>query len=122
VGDHLRPLGVDDPVALALLTFLAWLASDPVPLGLLTGQPNVLPAPLADAARDPAGLAKRAALLHRRGVAQFTAGSLRLHPVPAAMLLARTAHERTAGASWPAAAVRLLRATVPDNPRDEPAS
>jgi hypothetical protein len=38
------------------------------------------------------------------------------------MLVARTAHERSAGASWPEAAVRLLRATVPDNPREEPAS
>jgi hypothetical protein len=117
--DRLR---ADDPAALALLNFLAWLAPDPVPLGLLTRHPDELPAPLADAARDPAGLAKRAALLHRRGVARFTAGSLRLHPVPAAMLVARTAHERSAGASWPEAAVRLLRATVPDNPREEPAS
>ena len=116
--DRLR---ADDPAALALLTLVAWLGSEPVPLWLLTRYPGELPTPLADAARDPAELVKRAVLLRRRGLAQVARRSVCLHRVPAALLVSQTVNERTDGAGWPALAVRLLRAAVPENPRD-PAS
>jgi hypothetical protein len=116
--DRLR---ADDPAALALLTLVAWLGAEPVPLWLFTRHPGELPAPLADAARDRSELAKRAEALQRRGLARVVRRGVWLHRVPAALLVAQTAHERTDGAGWPATAVRLLRAAVPENPRD-PAS
>jgi hypothetical protein len=44
-------LAADDPPALALLTLVAWLGPEPVPLSLLTRHPHQLPAELAAAAR-----------------------------------------------------------------------
>ena len=63
-------LADDDPVASALLTLAAWLGTAPVPLTLLTGNPQVLPEPLRAAAGTP-GLADHAAVLDRRGLARF---------------------------------------------------
>jgi hypothetical protein len=117
--DRLR---VDDPTALALLTLVAWLGPEPVPLSLFTRHPGRLPTPLAESARDPADLAARAVVLRRRGLVRVARRSVWLHPVPAAVLVAATGEERTDGSSWSAVAVRLLRAAVPDNPRDDPAS
>ena len=61
-------LSAEDPGAFALLTTVAWLGAEPVPLDLFT-RPDLLPAPLADAAGDQAALAERCAAL------QPTAGS-----------------------------------------------
>jgi hypothetical protein len=109
-------LADDDPVASALLTLIAWLGTAPVPLTLLTGNPQVLPQPLRAAAGTP-GLADHAAVLDRRGLARFADGALLLHPLPAGLLTARTADD-----GWTAVAVRLLAAAVPDRPPREPAT
>jgi hypothetical protein len=109
-------LADDDPVALALLTLTAWLGTAPVPLTLLTGNPQVLPEPLRAATGTP-GLADHAAVLDRRGLARFADGALLLHPLPAGLLTARTADE-----GWTAIAVRLLAAAVPERPPREPAT
>ena len=42
-------LATDDPAALQLLTLVAWLGPEPVPLSLVTGHPDRLPAALAAA-------------------------------------------------------------------------
>jgi hypothetical protein len=47
--DHLAE---NDPAALALLTTVAWLAPEPVPLTLFTEHPELLPAPLTHAAGE----------------------------------------------------------------------
>jgi hypothetical protein len=109
-------LADDDPVALALLTLTAWLGTAPVPLTLLTGNPEMLPEPLRAAAGTP-GLADHAAVLDRRGLARFADGALVLHPLPAGLLTARTADD-----GWTGIAVRLLRVAVPDRPPREPAT
>ena len=109
-------LADDDPVALALLTLTAWLGTSPVPLTLLTGNPQVLPEPLRAAAGTP-GLADHAVVLDRRGLARFADGALLLHPLPAGLLTARTADD-----GWTAIAVRLLTAAVPERPPREPAT
>jgi hypothetical protein len=106
-------LAVDDPAALALLTFVAWLAPHPVPLRLLTEHPDPLPPPLAATAREPDQLAQRAATLQRRGLVLVEPGGVRLHPTPAAQL-----RDRTGGLGWAASAVRVLRAAVEANPAD----
>jgi hypothetical protein len=106
----------DDPQALALLTLVAWLGPAPVPLSLLVGNSEVLPEPLGTAARMPAGLREHAALLGRRGLARATSDDVALHPVPAALIIARTGHDHPGDDGWTAVAVRLLRAAAPDGP------
>ena len=116
-------LAADDPAALALLTFVAWLAPQPVPLALLTRHPDLLPPPLADAARKPLDLAERAATLQRRGLARVepdgagpgitTSGTVALHPTPAAQLRTRAGAQRPGCA---ASAVRLLHAALSAEP------
>ncbi len=108
-------LAAADPAALALLTLAAWLGPAPVPLALLTGHPDVLPEPLAGAARTP-GLADHAALLDRRGLARVTDDDLVLHPMVAGLLTDRTAAEHAADGGWAAIVVRLLAAAAPDRP------
>jgi hypothetical protein len=111
----------DDPGALALLTSVAWLGSDPVPLSLFSRHADRLPGALAAIARDPEQLAARAGMLRRRGLVRFDGRSVLLHRVPAAMLARRTAHELNDGVRWPETAVRLLRAAVTSAPGDDPA-
>jgi hypothetical protein len=113
-------LAADDPAALGLLTLLAWLAPDPVPLTLLTEQGASLPAPLAEAVADPLALADRLATLRRRSLARTSPGSVEVHRVPAALLRARTADDRLGAGSWAAAVVRLLGNAVPSNPWKNP--
>lgn len=111
----------DDPQALALLTLVGWLGPAPVPLSLLTENSEALPEPLGTVARLPAGLRERAALLGRRGLVQVADDEVALHPVPAALVVARTADDRPDDGGWTAVAVRLLRAAAPDGPATDPA-
>ena len=113
-------LAVDDPAALALLTLVAWLGAEPMPLTLLTAHQDRLPPVLARQAYDPALLAERAATLRRRGLAQVTDDAVQLHLVPADHLVRRTEGERPGGVGWGTWAVRLVRAAVPPDP-DDPA-
>lgn len=107
-------LAGDDPAALQLLSVAAWLAPEPVPATLLTEHPEHLPEPLATVAADPLAFAATTATLRRRAMAEVTPDSLLLHRVPAALLRSRPG-------DWAATCVRLLRATVPSNPWDNPA-
>jgi hypothetical protein len=109
-------LAADKPQALALLTLVAWLGSEPVPTALLTGHADHLPAALTTS--DPAQVA---AILADRGLAPADGDSVQLHRVPAAYLVRRSADDRPDGAGWAVWAVRLLRAAVPADP-DDPAN
>src|SRR5262249_43751597 len=62
----------DDHAALQLLSLLAWLAPEPVPLTLITQHPQQLPDPLAATVRDPLAVADRIATLRRRGLVRAT--------------------------------------------------
>ena len=110
----------DDPQALALLTLAAWLGPAPVPLSVLTENSEVLPEPLGTVARIPAGLRDHAELLRRRGLAQVAGDELRVHPVPAGLLVARTGDDHPGEGGWTAVAVRLLRAAAPAGPASRP--
>ena len=103
-------LADDDPAALELLTALAWCAPEMVPLSLFTEHPHLLPDRLRHAVADPLALSRCTRLLHRRGMATVTPHGAQLHPVPAALLRARS---RDAVESWPAVILRLLSAAVP---------
>jgi len=68
----------------------------------------------------PAGLRDHAELLRRRGLAQATGSELRVHPVPAELLVARSGDDHAGEGGWTAVAVRLLRAAAPDGPATDP--
>ncbi|MDX8034233.1 FxSxx-COOH system tetratricopeptide repeat protein [Lentzea sp. BCCO 10_0856] len=115
-----------DPAALQLLTLLAWLAPEPVPLTLITGHPDVLPEPLAAVATDPLRMADTMRLLRERALARVDADSLLLHRIPAALLRtgpddARHPQATTHGSGWPVTAALVLRRGLPENSWNNPA-
>jgi hypothetical protein len=114
-------LAADHAAAMHLVTLLAWLAPEPVPLTLLAARPDLLPPPLAGVVADPLDLSAAVTVLRRRGMVQVTADGVLLHRVPAALLRTRTAHDRPTGDSWAALVVRLLRAVLPADPWNNPA-
>jgi hypothetical protein len=111
-------LAADDPPALALLTLLAWLGPEPLPLALLIRQPDVLPTALAGSAQPRPQLAERAATLQRRALARVHAETVQVHRMTAAQLIRRTVEDRADGVGWAARVVRLLRAMAPADPAD----
>jgi hypothetical protein len=115
-------LAADDPGALALVTIVAWLGPEPMPLSLLARTPDMLPAPLAGHLREPAELAERVETLRRRRLARVGPDSVQLHRFPAGLLIARTAGERTNGEDWATTAVRLVRAGLPVAASADPAT
>jgi hypothetical protein len=104
-------LSVDAPAASTLLATLAWLGPDPVPLSLLRAHPQVLPPGLVPAAGS-ARLADLATAAARRGLARAEGDTVALHPVPAALLVARARADRRGATT----AVRLLREAAPGDP------
>src|SRR5215203_1024688 len=112
-------LAADDPTALDLLTLVAWCGPEPVPLGLLTDQPDPLPERLRPIATDALVLARCTGVVHRRGMATVSPHNIQLHRIPAALLRARSqGSEVTADAVWPTTVVRLLDQTAPGNVRN----
>jgi hypothetical protein len=119
-------LAADDPAALQLLTFLAWLGREPLPrrhLTALLATEVRFPSPLAEVVRDPLDVADRLALLVRRGAVLAVGGAVQLHRVPAGLLRDRTRPPDTEAdePNWPALAVQALRRTVPEDPWNNPA-
>ena len=104
-------LATDDPAALQLLTLVAWLAPEPVPLTLLTDHQTILPPPLAAVAVDPLALAETLGLVRRRAMARVATDSVHLHSVPATLLRVRTT-ETDPIDGWAVTVVRLLDETV----------
>jgi tetratricopeptide (TPR) repeat protein len=125
-------LATDDPVAMQLLTVVAWLAPEPVPHRLITDHAGVLPPPLGTAARDSLAIADATITLRQRGLVRLTGTDIALHRVPAALLRDRSAaHPRAyrphpqvdanaEGPIWPHVVVRLLHAGLPQDPWNNP--
>jgi tetratricopeptide (TPR) repeat protein len=111
-------LAADDPTARDLLTVVAWCGPEPVPMGLLTDHPDVLPDQLRPIATDPLVLARCTAILHRRGMATVSPHGIQVHRIPAALLRGHsTGSDGTAATGWAATVVRLLDQAVPANAR-----
>ncbi|WP_237047865.1 FxSxx-COOH system tetratricopeptide repeat protein [Lentzea guizhouensis] len=112
-----------DLAALQLLTLLAWLAPEPVPLTLITGHPDLLPEPLARTVADPLAVADSMRLLRERALIRVEADSLLLHRIPAALL--RTIPTGTLPTATtidgPVTAALLLHRGRPEDPWDNPA-
>ena len=105
-------LAADNPAALLLLSLLAWLAPEPIPLTVFTQHPDRLPDPLPSILADPLAIAALTGLVRRRGLAQITPQTIRLHRVPAALLRDRDTTQRGAGIGLTDVA-RVLAAVVP---------
>jgi tetratricopeptide (TPR) repeat protein len=114
-------LAADAPVALDLLTLVAWCGPEPVPLSLLTDHPDALPDQLRPIATDALVLARCTKMLHRRGMATVAAHSVQLHRIPAALLRTRS-RVSTANTTknWAAIVVGLLDVTAPTDVRTNP--
>jgi tetratricopeptide (TPR) repeat protein len=109
----------DNPAALQLLSLMAWLAPDPIPLTIFTQYPDRLPDPLPGTVGDPLAVAAVTGLLQRRGLAQVTPQTIRLHRVPAALLRDRDTTGRGVATGLTDMA-RVLAAAVPDRPWEVP--
>jgi tetratricopeptide (TPR) repeat protein len=110
-----------DPAAVQLVTLVAWLAPEPIPLTVVTDHAALLPQPLASTAADPLAWAQALSVLRRRAVARVSPDSLLLHRIPA-VLLRTTSPAMAPDSGWAALAVRVLRAAVPADPWNEPAT
>ncbi|MBV9029379.1 MAG: tetratricopeptide repeat protein [Pseudonocardiales bacterium] len=115
-------LTAQSPTALVLLTLVAYLGPEPIPLTLFTTHPVQLPDPLATVAGDPLTFTALIRLLRQYGLARVEPGTLVLHRLLAAIV--RTQPHQQPG--LPILMVRLLRAAVPadeawDNPPAWPA-
>jgi tetratricopeptide (TPR) repeat protein len=109
-------LASESPAALVLLTLAAYLAPEPIPLTLFTTHPTQLPDTLATAAGDPLAFTALTRLLRQYGLAHVEPATLTLHRLLAAILRTQP-HQQP---DLHALAVRLLRAAVPADPRDNP--
>jgi tetratricopeptide (TPR) repeat protein len=110
-------LEADNPAALLLLSLAAWLAPEPIPLTLLTQHPDRLPDPLPGTLSDPLAVAALTGLVQRRGLAQVTPQTIRLHRVPATLLRDRDTTQRGAETGLRDMAA-VLAAAVPDQPQE----
>jgi hypothetical protein len=110
-------LAADNPAALQLLSLVAWMAPEEVPIAELTRHAHLLPRPLAGVVADPLAMAVAVARVRQRAMARISADTVQVHRVPAAFLrqsVRHPVHEPADG--WGAIAVRLLRAAVPPKP------
>jgi tetratricopeptide (TPR) repeat protein len=112
-------LAIDDPVAFDVMTLLAWMAPEPVPIGLLRDQPDALPGRLRVLAEDDLVRADCVRILHKRSMVAWIENTLQLHRVPAALLRARNAHAGEAE-DLAGAVLQLLRSALPDDVWDNP--
>jgi Tetratricopeptide repeat/Domain of unknown function (DUF4062)/NB-ARC domain len=107
-------LAADAPIALDLLTVVAWCGPEPVPLTLFTDHADALPDQLQPIATDPLTLARCTKMLNRRGMATVATHSIQLHRIPAALLRARSRGPTVkTKVGWAAIVVGLLDETAP---------
>jgi hypothetical protein len=118
----LEQLAGDEPAALVLLRLAAQWAPEPIPLTLFTTHPELLPPPLKEAAADPVAFAGLTRLVRRRALAGVGPDSLQLHRLVQAILREDPTRSTPTTKDMTTLARRLLRAAVPAEPWDDPAS
>jgi tetratricopeptide (TPR) repeat protein len=109
-------LGAQSPAAVVLLTLAAYLAPEPIPMTLVTADPDQLPDPLGTAAADPLAFTPLIQLLRQYGLIRSEPPTFTVHRLIAAIVRSRP-HPHP---DLPTRAIRLLRAAVPANPADNP--
>jgi tetratricopeptide (TPR) repeat protein len=100
------------PAAEALLSLCAFLASD-IPRGLPREQPQVLPERLAQAVSDPLVYNRMLSAVGRYSLATVSPATVGVHRLVQAVIQARLGNEDER--AWADAAVRLLRASFPND-------
>jgi hypothetical protein len=109
-----------DPAAAQLLALCALLAPDEIPVGWLLDEPDLLPGPLADAARDPLRRREVLGALYQAALLTPDVGdTARLHRLVQAVAVHHLPDQ--ARRELVACAVELLAAVFPDEP-EEPVS
>jgi Tetratricopeptide repeat len=114
-------LAGDTPAGLYVLVLAAQLAPEPIPLILFTAHPDRLPEPLATAAADPLEFAQLTGVLRRRGLARLSVDHLQLHRLVQA-IVRNGPHSGPDAEEMGGAVLGLLRATVPPDPWNNPAT
>jgi hypothetical protein len=114
-------LAADYPAALELLSVAAYLAPEPLPFTLFTTHTDRLPPLLAAAAGDPLAFTDLIRVLRRRALTRVESNNLQLHRLIAALLRQHSITE-PGDRFYATVALRLLSATVPPDPWDNPAT
>lgn len=107
------------PVAVSLLRLCAFLAPDDIPVSVLRRGAGVLPSPLNDALADEIELDRTIAALARYSFVTRRGDALSVHRLVQAVIRDSVGPDRQV---WLAAAVRLLRAVMPEDPQLHSAS
>jgi tetratricopeptide (TPR) repeat protein len=107
----------EQPAAVELLELLAWCSPEPVPLGLFTSHPDLLPdGRLKFAAADPLAWVDTVSALVGYSLARRDGDSLTVHRLVQAAVRDRATAEETLTATW--SLVRLLAAALPTETAD----
>jgi hypothetical protein len=114
-------LAANYPAALELLSVAAYLAPERLPFTLFTTHTDRLPPLLAAAAGDPLAFTDLIRVLRRRALARVESNNLQLHRLIAALLRQHSITE-PGDRFYATVALRLLSATVPPDPWDNPAT
>ncbi|HXM56583.1 MAG TPA: tetratricopeptide repeat protein [Candidatus Dormibacteraeota bacterium] len=107
------------PAAASLLRLCAFLAADDISIGVLARGAAELPGELRAAVADEVELDRTVAAARRYSLLERRADGLSLHRLVQAMVREALPAERRA--AWLGAAVRVLRASFPDQPQEQPA-
>jgi tetratricopeptide (TPR) repeat protein len=112
----LQRLNDTDQAAVGLLTLVAFLAPDDLPLPLLVAHPDRLPEPLASAAGDLVALGDAVAALRCYSLIRVIGDGLFMHRL--LQTVVRASCDANSEAAWVAAAIQLLRTGLPDDCND----
>ncbi|MFD9701423.1 FxSxx-COOH system tetratricopeptide repeat protein [Lentzea sp. NPDC059081] len=114
-------LSVQSPAAMQLVTLLAWLAPEPVPLDLLTRYAAALPTPLKGAAGDEILFPVLLAKVRSQSLVQLRQEAVQMHQVLATLLRANDFFPpgQNGAYRWQSVAAGFLRAALTANPEGE---
>jgi len=115
----LERLRDQDPAAVQLLELAAFLAPEPIPLILFTGQPQLLGEPLRAIAADPDALTDAVGALVGYSLARRHPGGFQVHRLVQAVIRQQLGRDRQQATAQ--RVVALLAAACPGDPED-PAS
>jgi tetratricopeptide (TPR) repeat protein len=101
------------PVAEDLLTLCAFLAPDDIPRALLPNHPDALPERLATVVCDRVAYQQAIAALHRYSLTTVSGDALSVHRLVQAVIRKELSLEQTM--TWTGTAIRLFRASFPDD-------
>ena len=111
-------LDSEDPASTALLRLCAFLAPDDIPVGALRRAAGQLPVVLRAVVSDEIQLDRAIASIRRYSLIERRGDTLSVHRLVQAVI--RESIDAGQRQVWLGAAIRVLRATFPDRPNDDP--